>query len=61
MTRIVKIVFGIGYGRHHDEMEFEDDTTDEEIEQTVQDLVLEKLDWGFEIEDIPTPPSEKEK
>ncbi len=46
----VKITYGIGYGRHHDEMEFEDDVTDEEIETIVQDSVMERLDWNFEIE-----------
>ncbi len=57
--RVVKIVFGIGYGRHTDEMEFGDDVSDEEIESAVQDYVMEKLDWGFEIEGefIPSQPS----
>jgi hypothetical protein len=51
MTKRVKITFGIGYGRHHDEMEFEDHETEEEIEEAVRLMVLDRLDWGFEIEE----------
>lgn len=47
--KTVKIVYGIGYGRHNDELEFEDDATEKEIEETVGEYVMEKLDWGFEI------------
>jgi len=51
--RIVKIKFGIGFGRHTEEIEFEDGTPDAEIEQAVQEYITEKLDYGFEIEDEP--------
>lgn len=47
--KLVKITYGIGYGRHTDEMEFEDDATEEEIEEVVRLSVLDRLDWGFEI------------
>lgn len=49
--RLVKIRYGVGYGTHHDEIEVEDDATYEEIESMVQEVVTEKLDWGFSIED----------
>jgi len=45
----VKISYGVGYGRHYDELEFENDVPEEDIEEQCRLLVLEKLDWGFEI------------
>lgn len=50
MTKIVKVLYGVGYGRHYDVLEFEDDATDEDIEQSVRDFVTDRLDWGYEIQ-----------
>lgn len=59
--RIVKITFGVGYGRHKDQMEFDDGTPDEEIEESVQAYVMDRLDWGFEIEDEEEDNEEQEE
>lgn len=56
MARTVSITYGIGYGRHSDSLEVEDDATEEEIEAMVQDIVMEKLDWGYEVADNNEPP-----
>lgn len=47
MSMEIEITYGVGYGRHNDTIEVEDDATDDEIEQQVSDVVMEKLDWGW--------------
>lgn len=46
---VVRIRYGVGYGRHEETMEFEDDATEKEIEEAVGEYVMQKLDWGFEV------------
>lgn len=50
MKRII-IKYGIGYGSHEIDLELEDDLTDEEIEQSVQDTVMARLDWSWKVVD----------
>lgn len=45
--RTVIVKYGIGYGRHEMDLEFEDDATNEEIESDVEAAVIERLDWGW--------------
>lgn len=47
--KTVNFTYGIGFVRHRDSFEVDDECTEEEIEQMVQDVVMEKLDWGFEV------------
>ena len=47
--KLVKITYGVGFGRHTDELEFEDGATDEEIEDGVRDYVMDRFYWGFEV------------
>lgn len=48
MKRVI-FTYSIGYGRHKDDMEVNDDTPDAEIEELVRDAVLEKLDWSWKV------------
>ncbi len=47
----ILIKYGIGYGRHDDEIEMDDDATDEEIEESVRDVVMQRLDWSWKKEE----------
>lgn len=44
--RIV-ISYGVGYGRHTDEIEVEDNSTDEEIEKDVEEAVMQHFNWSW--------------
>lgn len=48
----VKVTYGIGYGSHETELEFDDADTDEEIEEGVSDYVRDRLWWCHEIDDV---------
>jgi hypothetical protein len=43
----IDITYGVGYGRHKDTIEAEDDADDEWIEKMVEEVVLERLDWSW--------------
>lgn len=49
---MIKVKTTANYGFVGTQMEFEkefkDDTTDEEIEETMRDLVMEQVDWSWE-------------
>lgn len=46
----VKAIANYGFAGTQTEFEeeFKDDTTDEEIEETMRDLVMEQVDWSWE-------------
>ena len=48
---MIKVKAIANYGFAGTQMEFEeefkDDTTDEEIEETMRDLVMEQVDWSW--------------
>lgn len=46
---IVEIKYGIGYGTHTTELEFEDGTPETDIEQEVADHVQERLEWSHQV------------
>lgn len=46
----VSVSYGIGYGTHETVLEFDDDATDEEIEDDVRDYVMERVSYGYEVE-----------
>jgi hypothetical protein len=50
MKRVI-VKYGVGYGSHEMDLEFEDAATDEEIESDVEAAVTERLDWSWKLED----------
>lgn len=51
---MIKVKATVNYGFAGTNMEFEeefkDDATDEEIEETMRDIVMEQVDWSWEKE-----------
>lgn len=45
---LVKVQFGCGYGQHETELDFDDNATDEEIEQDVSDFARERFWWSWD-------------
>ena len=46
MRRII-IRYNIGFGSHTTDMDVEDDASEEEIESSVEEAVMERLDWSW--------------
>lgn len=51
MSKIAKVRYGIGYGSHDMEVDVTDAENDKEIEQWVYDAVMERVDFGYEVEE----------
>lgn len=48
--KIVTVRYGIGYGTHDMDLEFDDDMSDDEIEEAVMNAVQERLHYSWAIE-----------
>lgn len=47
--KLVRITYGVGYGRHSEVVEI-DAVSDEDLEEIVKHMVMERLDWSYTIE-----------
>lgn len=45
---IIVVKYSIGFGSQTEEIEVNDDTSEDEIESIVQDMVTERLDWSWQ-------------
>lgn len=45
--KTIKVTFTVGYGRHTDSLVVDDNATEQEINEMVEDLVRQRLDWDW--------------
>lgn len=45
--KLIEITYSIGASDHKTEIEFDDDASDDDIDEDVKDFVMERLEWSW--------------